>query len=70
MYKVSLHELNRGNFPLSHDCILKVVYNAGCPIRFEYFTCESQYSGRFCITLQSLSLVKSIEVISVDKFGL
>lgn len=70
MYKVTLHQITNGDFPLNHDCILKVRYINDCPLRFEYFTCRSCESGSICLTLQALSVVRFVEISSVDKFGL
>lgn len=68
MYKVTKNDIQKGNFPLTHDCILKVYYLPDCPVRFEYFTCPSQHSGTYSLVLQTLSVVHKLEITSADKF--
>ena len=67
MYKVSRHHIYRGDFPLNHDCVLKVSYIKGSPIRFEYFSCRSVDSGWISELLVSLSIVKDVKFSSVDE---
>lgn len=67
MYKVSRYQIDKGDFPLNHDCILKVAYIKGSPIRFEYFSCRSVDSGWIVELLVSLSIVKDVKFSSVDE---
>lgn len=64
----SKFEIDSGNFPLNHDCILKVVYLPDSPLRFSYFTCRSQDSGALVFILSSVPMVKKVVVSSVDEF--
>ena len=66
MYKVTRHQIDRGDFPLNHDCIIKVAYIKGSPIRFEYFSCRSVDSGWISELLVSTSIVKEVKFSSVD----
>lgn len=68
--KTNATKINKGDFPLNHDCILKVNYAPGYLLRFQLLTCRSQDSGAIVLTLSSLSVVRNIEVISIDKFDL
>lgn len=70
MFKVTKEEINKGFFPLNHDCILKVYYLPDCPVRFEYFTCSADKCGAYSLMLQTLSIVHKLEIHSVDKFEL
>ena len=67
MYKVSRYQIEKGDFLLNHDCILKVSYIKGSPIRFEYFSCRSIDSGLIAELLVSLSIVKDVKFSSVDE---
>ena len=67
MYKVSRSQIDKGDFPLNHDCILKVVYNYGSPISFEYFSCRSVDKGSIAQLLVSLSIVNYFKFSSVDE---
>lgn len=66
-YSVHRSDIEKGNFPLNHDCILKVVYSRDCPLHFEYFTCQSQDSGKLLDILSKLALVKLVKISSVDQ---
>ena len=66
MFKVSRKQIDKGDFPLNHDCILKVCYISGSPIRFEYFSCRSMDSGWISELLVSTSIVKEVKFSSVD----
>ena len=61
-------QILNGNFPLNHDCILKVHYKRYCDIRFEYFTCRAQDSGQLVHYFSMLAPVRTVEIISVDSF--
>lgn len=63
-HETTIDEINRGDFPLHHDTILKVCSDVG----YQYFTCSECYVSRICITFLVLKCVKSIEVSSVDFF--
>lgn len=68
---IELHPSDRrsidsGNFPLNHDCVLKVRFNRDCPLRFQYFTCREQDSGAVMLLLYKLALVSEINISSVD----
>ena len=66
MFKVSRYQIDKGDIPFNHDCILKVVYIKGSPIRFEYFSCRSVDSGWIAELLVSTSVVKDVKFSSVD----
>lgn len=69
-YPTSRSAIIKGDFPLNHDCILKVNYIEGSPLRFGYLTCCSQHSGALVDVISKLLLVKSVNISSVDKFEL
>lgn len=59
-------QIDSGDFPLNHDCILKVRYIGGCPIRFAFLTCRAIDSGALVLLISSLPNVKDVEISSVD----
>lgn len=68
---IELHSTDRrsiesGNFPLNHDCILKVRFNRDCPLIFQYFTCREQDSGAITVLFYKLALVTEVNISSVD----
>lgn len=65
-YKTARFEIDEGNFPLNHDCILKVCFIRGCPLRRCYFTCRAQDSGTLSVIFSALPLVSVVEISSVD----
>lgn len=67
--QVNLSSIKKGNFPLNHDCILKVKYTADSPLRFQFFTCRSQDSGTLVLIFKSINLVASVDCVSVDLFS-
>lgn len=62
----SRSQIDLGDFPLNHDCILKVRFIGGCPIRFCYLTCSAMDSGALVLLISSLPNVKDVEISSVD----
>lgn len=58
--------IKNGDFPLNHDCILKVSYIVGSPLRFSYFTCCAQHSGALVLLIKSIPLVKNVYTSSVE----
>lgn len=66
-YKTTRLEIDRGDFPLNHDCILKVCYIRGSPARFTYFSCRSQDSGQLTVIFSSLPIVSHVYISSVDE---
>lgn len=68
-FDADLHQIRRGDFPLTHDCILQVQYHEGCGLRYQFFTCRSQDSGTIANLLKTLVVVRKIIVKSVDNFN-
>ena len=69
-YSCSLSDIKKGEFPLNHDCILKVCYFPGSGISFEFFTCRAPDSGELSVILSQLSIVNKVVPYSVDNFYL
>lgn len=67
LYPTTRHDIDLGNFPLTHDCILKVDYINASPIRFQYFTCSAPDSAKISDVLLKLNLVRKVNIVSVDK---
>lgn len=65
-YKLSRHELLKGDFPANHDTVLKVIYDGA----FQFFTCKFEDSSEFVAIVSSLVPVRRVEVSSVDSFEL
>lgn len=65
-YLTSRKSIDLGDFPLTHDCILKVEYIHGSPIRFQYFSCCSTDSAKIVDILSKLCPVKRVNISSVD----
>lgn len=65
-YPVHRKDIDKGNFPLTHDCVLKVRYIHGSPIRFAYFTTRSIDTGTLCDVISKLPMVHAVEVVPVD----
>lgn len=63
-YKLSRFELLKGEFPLNHDTVLKVVYSDS----FQYFTCKNEDSTIFTAIVSMLVAVRYVEISSVDDF--
>lgn len=66
-YPTNRNFIDNGDFPLTHDCILKVEYIQGAPIRFQYFSCCSTDSAKIVDILSKLCLVKRVNISSVDE---
>ena len=66
LHPTSRYYIDNGNFPFNHDCILKVVYIADSPIRFQWFTCRQQDSGVLADVILKLSIVKKVQISTVD----
>lgn len=67
MYKCLRKDIDRGNFPLNHDCIMKVSYVRGSPLLSEYFSCCSVDSGSLSLIISQLSGVSSVKFSSVGE---
>lgn len=67
LYPTNRHDIDRGNFPLNHDCILKVEYIQASPVRFQYFTCTAPDSAKLSDVLLKVSLVHKVNIVSVEK---
>lgn len=65
-YQTNRRSIDRGNFPLNHDCILKVTFSPGCGVRFGYYTCRSQDSGLLVDIISKVHNVKYVKISSVD----
>lgn len=66
-YKTTRFEIDKGVFPLNHDCILKVCFIRGSIVRFVYYTCRSQDSGQLSVIFSSLPIVSHVYISSVDE---
>lgn len=66
LYPLSRRDIDKGNFPLTHDCVLKVRYIYGCPIRYAYFTTRSIDTASLYDVISKLPMVKAVEVSPVD----
>lgn len=62
-------DIQSGNFPLNHDCILKVRFIRGCPLRVSYLTCRASDSGSLVATIARIPNVKDVEISSVDELN-
>ena len=60
--------IKKGEIPLSHDCILKVVYLPDCGLRFQFFTCRLSESAEVVSILSSLSIVREVVITHVNDF--
>lgn len=69
-YKCHVWQIESGQIPLDHDCVLKVRYIPGSPLRFDFFTCRSRDSAPFVLSISPLSVVKSVDVIPIKSFNL
>lgn len=66
-YPTDRKSIDKGNFPLLHDCILKVEYIQCSPIRFQYFTTWVTDSGKIVDILSKCSVVKKVNIVSLDE---
>lgn len=69
-YKTTAFDIRRGNFPLNHDCILKLEYFLDRDLSCDYFTCRSCDSGLLVDIVSKLSLVHNVNISSADHFSL
>ena len=67
MIKLYRYEIDKRDFPLNHDCILKVFYIEGSPTTVEYFSCRLVDLGCILDILVSLSIVKDLKFSAVDE---
>lgn len=65
-YPVHRSQIDKGNFPLTHDCILKIRYIHGAPIRKAYFSTRSIDTAALCDVISKLPMVQAVEVVPVD----
>lgn len=68
--KINRSQLKTADFPLNHDCILKVCYNADSHLRWELFSCRSIDSGLICNLFTQLYAVCKVLCYSVDDSSL
>jgi len=68
-YPVHRSDIDRGNFPLNHDVILKVCYYRGTPVRKAYFSTRSIDTGVLCDVISKLPMVHAVEVVSVEQIN-
>lgn len=68
-YPVHRSDINKGNFPLNHDVILKVCYYRDCPLRKAYFTTRSADTGVLCDVISKLPMVRAVEVVPIEQFN-
>lgn len=64
--KIGRFQLPKADFPLNHDCILKVQFKTGCPMNYAYYSTRSQDSGILTLIFQSIPLVSRVFVSSVE----
>lgn len=69
-HKTTAFDIRRGNFPLNHDCIVKLEYFHDCGLSCDYFTCRSCDSGLLVDIVSKLSLVHYVKISSLDDFSL
>ena len=67
LYPTDRKSIDNGDFPLTHDCILKVEYIQGSPIRFQYFSTWATDSAKIVDILSKSSLVKRVNISLVDE---
>jgi len=58
--------IDSGDFPLNHDCILKVEFIYSAPIRFAYYSCRAQESAQLIDILSKVPMVQHVYTSSVD----
>lgn len=63
---VNKYDFKRGNFPLNHDCVLKVRYLAGTCVQDDYLTCCSEDSGSLVALISALTAVYKVYISSID----
>ena len=66
----NLSDIRKANFPIDHDCILKVSYKRGAPTSFEFFTLKISDAESISLLVSRLSVVSSVQYWSIDKFPL
>lgn len=70
LFPVHRSQLEKGEFPLNHDCILKVEYKDPYLVKYQYMTCRAIDSGVIVQILQASCAIRKIYVSDVDSFGL
>lgn len=68
-YKTTINDIEIGNFPLNHDCILIAYYFHGCGINRDYFSCRAEQSSALVDILCKLSIISRVKIVSVDEFS-
>lgn len=62
--------IQKGDFPLNHDCILKVHFIRDSGLRYQLFSCRSQNCGTLTDILSKVFCVRKVEIIPVDEYDL
>lgn len=65
-YPVTHCGLHVADFPLNHDCILKVEFKQPRALHYQYFTCRSQDSGTLCDIISKLFPVRHVYISLID----
>lgn len=65
-YQVHRLDIEKGNFPLNHDVILKVCFYRGSPVRKAYFSTRSTDTGVLCDVISKLPMVRAVEIVPVE----
>lgn len=65
-FPVHRSQVDKGNFPLTHDCVLKIRYFRGPSTRNAYYTTRSIDTGILCDVIAKLPMVQAVEVVPVD----
>lgn len=64
------HLIQEGDFPLNHDCILKVYFMCDPGPYHQLFTCRSQNSGTLTDILSKVFCVRRVKIIPVEEYDL
>lgn len=62
--------IQKGDFPLNHDCILKVHFITDSGLHYQLFTCRSQNSGTLVDILSKVFCVRKVKIIPVEQYDL
>ena len=66
LHRSTRYDISVGNFPLNHDCILKVEFYNGVGIKYQYFTCRCQDSSLISDILSKVLPIKKVSFCPVD----
>lgn len=66
-YPVHRKSIDKGDFPLNHDAILKVEFYPQTGLHYQYFSCRSHETGTLADILCKLFCVRRVFITSVDE---